>query len=368
MAEGDGLDQNVAEGGAFRRSGDDGDLERVGGILIERGVLAAAADDVEALDFLAGEPFEFPQGVAVEQREAFVDAAHARADVGRHGLAGLAAKVGDLFRHVVRTQEPRVIGVDERDKGCGGDGELFEFGELHFLAGLGPVTARFLNEPEADDVLEQADGVAVADFIGETQRARKFGDDRIGRFDAHQRPGAGAQVGPVPAIGRNGGNRRTRVVRTRGDDFHGRQTDFGSEIGFHRAESGSAGTDGREQILAQAERGKQFLRPSLGERIVKLGGAGEGDLVARHAGTEKVERIADEQELLRLGEAFGRFGDDLVNGVERHELDASLGIDLRPRNLAVHDFHTPGSAGIAIAPDGRLRQAAFVIEHIVHAP
>ena len=50
MAERDGLDQNVAGGGAFGRTGQDGNFHRVGGKLIEHHGLAVAADDVQPLD------------------------------------------------------------------------------------------------------------------------------------------------------------------------------------------------------------------------------------------------------------------------------------------------------------------------------
>ena len=52
LAEGDGLKHDVASGGGFGRPGEDGNASGVGGELIEEIVVAAAADDVEQLDFL----------------------------------------------------------------------------------------------------------------------------------------------------------------------------------------------------------------------------------------------------------------------------------------------------------------------------
>ena len=50
--------ENVAQRGAFGRAGEHGNFQRVGGELVQRGVLAAAADDVQPLDFFADEPLE----------------------------------------------------------------------------------------------------------------------------------------------------------------------------------------------------------------------------------------------------------------------------------------------------------------------
>ncbi len=102
MAERDGLNQNVAERGAFGRANDDGNIQRVGGKLIQCRVLAAAADDMEALDFPAGERFQPARDDAIEQCEAFINATDAGALVGGRALAGFPAEPGDFFRHVVR--------------------------------------------------------------------------------------------------------------------------------------------------------------------------------------------------------------------------------------------------------------------------
>ena len=67
----------------------------------------------------------------------------------------------------------------------------------YFLAFLRPLAAAFLDQPEADDVFEQAHGIAEADFVGESEIAALVGDDGLRPFDAHERPGAGTQVGPV---------------------------------------------------------------------------------------------------------------------------------------------------------------------------
>ena len=50
----------------------------------------------------------------------------------------------------------------------------------------------FLEEPKSADIFEQADGIAVTDFVGEIEFAGGVVDDGFGKFDAHEGPGAGA--------------------------------------------------------------------------------------------------------------------------------------------------------------------------------
>ena len=49
-------------------------------------------------------------------------------------------------------------------------GDLFERGEIVFFAFLRPLAAAFLHDPKADDVFEQAHGIAETDFVREAER------------------------------------------------------------------------------------------------------------------------------------------------------------------------------------------------------
>ena len=135
---------------------------------------------------------------------------------------------------------------------------MFERGEIVFFSFLRPLTAAFLNDPKADDVFQQAHRTAETDLVRETERARMVVYDGLRPFDAHERPCAGTQIGPVPAARGNGGDRRAGVVRATGDDFDLRQADFRGEIFFHRAEPGAGRADGREHFIAQAEHAQKF--------------------------------------------------------------------------------------------------------------
>ena len=71
VAEGERLDEDVADGGGLDRTGDDLHAGGIGGELVEELAAAAAADDVEFLDLMADEAFERAEGFGVSQREAF---------------------------------------------------------------------------------------------------------------------------------------------------------------------------------------------------------------------------------------------------------------------------------------------------------
>src|SRR5208283_2386445 len=103
------------------------------------------------------------------------------------------------------------------------------------------------------------------------------------------------------------------------------QAGLGGEIFFQRAKPCAGRAKGREKFPAQTERGKKFFRPRFGLRIVKLRGAGERNLVSRHAGAKVIKRVAEEQKLFRPGQTGGWLGGELVNRVQRHELNAGFG-------------------------------------------
>jgi hypothetical protein len=131
-------------------------------------------------------------------------------------------------------------------------------------------------------------------------------------------------------------------VRAGRDDFDLRQADSAARFFFIGPSRVPDGQRGANKSSRRPSAAKSFLRPRFGPRIVKLRGAGEGNLVARDAGAEVIERVADEQELLGAGQAFGRLGGELVNRVQRHELDAGLGVNRRPVHFGLHVF-TPAA-------------------------
>lgn len=219
MAEGDGLEDDVAERGGFDRSGDDGATSGVGCELVQQFVLAATTDDVKHLSFQAGDFFDLTQGAVVLQGEAFQDTAGDGSGSDGFWLFRFAAKRGDLGGHAAGGDEARVGEVDDRGERRGISGEFGEGAVVDVVAFGGPLAAAFLDHPQADDVFQKTHGAAVAEFIGEIMRAAEIGEHGAIEFDAEQGPGAGAEVGPVLAASGDSSDGGTGVVGTGGDDL-----------------------------------------------------------------------------------------------------------------------------------------------------
>ena len=99
-----------------------------------------------------------------------------------------------------------------------------------------------------------------------------------------------------------------------------------------------------------------------------MAGAGHRFLGHGHAREPIVEAIGNEQELLRAVQTLGRFGGQLVEGIERHELDAGFGENSGPIHFGASVRHPARGTGIAIM-EGRFQQRAFLVEQqIIDAP
>src|SRR5207247_8334774 len=76
---------------------------------------------------------------------------------------------------------------------------------------LHPVPTAFLDQPQAHDVLQEPERPADAPLVGVVV-GEAFGvDHRLAQLDAHQRPGARADVAPVAGGGPFGGDRGHRA-------------------------------------------------------------------------------------------------------------------------------------------------------------
>src|SRR5207247_5084921 len=135
---------------------------------------------------------------------------------------------------------------------------------------FGPITAAFLNDPETGDVFEESHGIAVTDFVREVQFPARVVNDRFGQFDAHQRPGAGTQEGPILTGGGQAGHGGGSVVRTGGDDLYVLQIGLLVNVGTQRAQHGSRGDNLRKEFGRQPQGLDQLVRPLFRDVVVKL--------------------------------------------------------------------------------------------------
>ena len=141
------LREQIADGGALDGAGHDGAADGVGWKLVEKLVLAAAADDVQRIDALALdllEPFEHP---AVLERERFIDAPRELADGLGDRLLRFEAEVLNFLDHPASGEELAVVGIDDGAERLCLLGLFDDLIPTEAHAGLLPVAAALLNEP-----------------------------------------------------------------------------------------------------------------------------------------------------------------------------------------------------------------------------
>jgi len=80
--------------------------------------------------------------------------------------------------------KPRRGGVDETLEWLCILGHTRELLVAVLLPRLGPFAPALLDNPQANDVLEETNRIAVADFVGEIVLQALLRDDRLGAFDA----------------------------------------------------------------------------------------------------------------------------------------------------------------------------------------
>ena len=202
--------------------------------------------------FSAQHVLQSVEGLAVGEGET-IEAGADEFAAGRGGaLRGLAAESFDFFRHVAGREERLVVGIDQRLERLAALGHLGELGVAVIVPLALKLSAAFLHQPQAHDVLEEADRAADAALVGVVVTERFGVDDWLRDFDAHQRPRAGADIAPVVPGGGDGGNRAGRIVTGGGD--HGNPFNFafrghiGAKWAEHTSRWDNLRQDGCRQI------------------------------------------------------------------------------------------------------------------------
>ncbi len=168
--------------------------------------------------------------------------------------------------------------------------------------------------------------------------------------------------------GGHGGHGGSRIMGTGGDHFDGGQVGSAGDLGFERAEPSSGRDDWRKQRFLQGQCANQFPGPLPGSWIVKLARAGVGLFDPRHSAEEVIESVGDQQQLAGPGQSFGRFRAQLVDRVQRHELDAGLVEDGFSIHFGLDVRHAPGRARVAVVERGRDQLSPGIEQEIIHAP
>ena len=368
--ESSGLHRDVPQRGRLHGAGDHLDAQGVGGELVQQGVAAASADDVQTRrqgEF--GESAGGVQLVAVGLGERFKDAAHQLGGGARVGaaplrsvlvvlvlLAGDRAGGGhDPIRHLAGREEGRIGGVDPEAAARDRRGGLQQITEVDLRALVLPLPDRFADQPHPGHVLEDAERVVDAALIREAGREGRPRGDRAGQLEPDEGPGARGDVGDGGVLDRGRRRGRGRQHRRRGvmgaDGDHRDLTDaeHGGELRADRAQLLARCDQGRQQRAVHAGCLQELGDPLPGGHRQHPGGRGVGELRAALAGEQVADEVGHHQQRAACGQLREAVvGQQLVDRVEGllgdpGERELSLPGDL-PREL-VGD---PVGAGIPI--------------------
>jgi len=121
-----------------------------------------------------------------------------------------------------------------------------------------------------------------------------------------------------------------------GGQDHGRafQADLGGKAAFERAEDRAWLDDLRQNGRRQIQPAQQIASPIAAAGVIELRRGSNGELTHCPARQPVVEQVRDHQQgasLLECRTPVLSHGEQLVERVQLHELDARLGKDLLPR-------------------------------------
>ena len=183
----------------------------------------------------------------------------------RPGVAGAGSpasvhSVGDPGRHVARSQQAGVVGVEDRHRRTHLRGRLEQFRQVDRSPGALPGAHRLTEQPQAHHVLQVADPAVDAALVGEVGRPALLGQHRRIQLDADQGPGAGGDVRRVVGDHRHRDHRRGRVVRAHGHHVEPGRADLGRDrrvqrpdpVGQGRRAAGSSRAADRARRSAPA--------------------------------------------------------------------------------------------------------------------
>ena len=221
-------------------------------------------------------------------------------------------------------QQVRVVGVDQpaqgRHVGRLAQQPVERYGDAVVL----PRAQRLLQEPEAHDVAQVADGAVDAQLVGEVGAPAVLGQHRVVQLEPDERPGAAGDVGEALRPGGHPDDGRRGVVRADGPTPAPASP---RRRGAPRPAACPPACPAPAPAGAARGRcrgGRQISADQSARADVEQpGGGGVGDLADALAGQPEAHQVGDQQQPVpRPGAAPSRGRGELVDGVERQQLQA----------------------------------------------
>lgn len=368
MAQRPRLDEDVAQCRRLHRSGEHGQAGAVGGALAEQLVERAAADEVDRARVDAAQSRGDRHDVGEGLRERLDDAADVRRLRRRRGEPVLGAPRVDARGHVSAGQEPVVVDVEDRHR-CGDvlRGRQ-ERGEVDGVAVAFPPPQRLGQHPQPHDVVQQSHAPVDAALVREVRRSCRLGQDGLLDLDADEAPRAARDVDGRRGIHRHGDDGGCRVVRADGRDGEpGARPDGRRDRGGEGAQRLAGGDGLGEQPAGEAEAVDEDVVPAARAVGVQAGGRRVGLLGARHAGEPEGDEVGDQEHRVGEPEQVGVVGRELVEGVERQELQSVAGVEELAVGARVRGPHAPRGALVAIVV-GVAEQPSAAEQPVVDGP
>ena len=326
-----GLDEHVAERGRLDRTGDDGHARRG----------RRCAWQSRAFWLPPPTTWTWPTVAAGERRRPWPAlrrtprpgsprcCAPATASSTGAGHVVLGAPGGDPRRHVAGRHEARVLHVEDRHR-AGRRRRPPRAARPRSVAA--PRAQGLAEQPGAHHVGEEADGAVDAALVGEVGGAGRLGEHGVVELEADQAPGAEGEVGRVRPVerARRPRRRRCRASRPRRPGARARRRPRPPRAAGCRSRSpGSTRSANRPRAAARA-RAISSSSHSPVRDVEQPGRRGVGALGDR--GRRSARRPAGRaRRSSRSARARSAVGGELVEGVERQELQAGAGVELGRR-------------------------------------
>ena len=113
---------------------------------------------------------------------------------------------------------------------------------------------------------------------------------------------------------------------------------------------------------------KQAIRPGLGNGIIKVRRAGQGQLAAWDTSQQVIERVGNWQQMRGPAEAPGSLGSQLEQRVGGGRTDARFPVDLLSRQFGEHSLHPLADPWIGVMIGGGDQRTVRFKKQVISCP